>query len=65
MYTRRTLAAWEYISKQGLSKMKQNHIHLAQGLPGHNGVISGTLSLPSLSFTPPLLSFFLFFLTAN
>ncbi|EDR05123.1 uncharacterized protein LACBIDRAFT_153942, partial [Laccaria bicolor S238N-H82] len=39
-----TLAAWESISKQGLSKMKRNHIHLAQGLPGHNGVISGMRS---------------------
>ena len=27
--------------------MKRNHIHLAQGLPGHNGVISGMLSLLS------------------
>lgn len=39
-----TLAAWEFISKQGLSKMKRNHIHIAQGLPGHNGVISGMRS---------------------
>ena len=35
--------------------MKRNHIHLAQGLPGHNGVISGTLSLLS---SPLSLSFF-------
>ncbi|KAL0572071.1 tRNA 2'-phosphotransferase [Marasmius crinis-equi] len=26
--------AWEAISKKGLSKMKRNHIHLAQGLSG-------------------------------
>ncbi|KAF8074672.1 KptA family-domain-containing protein [Lyophyllum atratum] len=32
--------AWELISKEGLSKMKRNHIHLAQGVPGNN-VISG------------------------
>ncbi|TFY72455.1 hypothetical protein EVG20_g542 [Dentipellis fragilis] len=32
--------AWSSISKQGLSKMTRNHIHLAQGVPG-NGVISG------------------------
>ncbi|KAI0085740.1 KptA family-domain-containing protein [Irpex rosettiformis] len=38
--------AWETIStdvppaQQGLSKMKRNHIHLAQGLPG-TGVLSG------------------------
>ncbi|KAG6825848.1 hypothetical protein H0H92_002196 [Tricholoma furcatifolium] len=35
-----TRKAWEIISKEGLSKMKRNHIHLAQGVPG-NGVISG------------------------
>ncbi|KAJ7366897.1 KptA family-domain-containing protein [Mycena albidolilacea] len=35
-----TLAAWESISTQGLSKMKRNHIHLAQGVVGEN-VISG------------------------
>ncbi|KAI0947015.1 hypothetical protein AcV7_009567 [Taiwanofungus camphoratus] len=35
-----TLRAWELIREQGLSKMKRNHIHLAQGVPG-SGVISG------------------------
>jgi len=35
-----TRKAWELISKEGLSKMKRNHIHLAQGVPGNN-VISG------------------------
>ncbi|KAF9459323.1 KptA family-domain-containing protein [Collybia nuda] len=32
--------AWESIVTQGLSKMKRNHIHLAQGVAGEN-VISG------------------------
>ncbi|OCH96356.1 hypothetical protein OBBRIDRAFT_708771, partial [Obba rivulosa] len=32
--------AWESIREQGLSKMKRNHIHLAQGVAG-SGVISG------------------------
>ncbi|KAH9975823.1 KptA family-domain-containing protein [Lactifluus volemus] len=32
--------AWESISTRGLSKMKRNHIHLAQGIPG-DGIISG------------------------
>ncbi|KAH9940894.1 KptA family-domain-containing protein [Epithele typhae] len=32
--------AWEFIKEQGLSRMKRNHIHLAQGVPG-SGVISG------------------------
>lgn len=35
-----TLNAWELIATHGLSKMKRNHIHLAQGIPGDN-VISG------------------------
>ncbi|KJA13724.1 hypothetical protein HYPSUDRAFT_151253 [Hypholoma sublateritium FD-334 SS-4] len=35
--------AWESISKQGLSKMKRNHIHLAQNIAG-DGVISGMRS---------------------
>ncbi|KAF9994063.1 tRNA 2'-phosphotransferase 1 [Entomortierella chlamydospora] len=32
---------WNLISSQGLSKMARNHIHMAVGLPGANGVISG------------------------
>jgi len=32
--------AWEIIAKEGLSKMKRNHIHLAQNVVGE-GVISG------------------------
>ncbi|KDR67620.1 hypothetical protein GALMADRAFT_257845 [Galerina marginata CBS 339.88] len=32
--------AWEIISKAGLSKMKRNHIHLAQNVAGQN-VVSG------------------------
>jgi 2'-phosphotransferase len=32
-----------YLATQGLSKMKRNHIHLAQGIAGQTGqnVISG------------------------
>ena len=33
--------AWNSIAKAGLSKMKRNHIHLAQNVPGESGVISG------------------------
>ncbi|KAG0377120.1 tRNA 2'-phosphotransferase 1 [Mortierella sp. AD032] len=32
---------WHLIGKQGLSKMNRNHIHMAHGLPGEDGVISG------------------------
>lgn len=35
------LTAWERIKIDGLSRMKRNHIHLAKGLPGEDGVISG------------------------
>jgi 2'-phosphotransferase len=38
-----TLKAWESIATQGLSKMKRNHVHLAQGIPGDN-VMSGMRS---------------------
>jgi len=31
----------EAIMKTGLNKMARNHIHMAKGLPGENGVISG------------------------
>ncbi|KAJ7105472.1 KptA family-domain-containing protein [Mycena crocata] len=34
-----SMAAWESIAKQGLSRMSRNHIHLAQGVVGD--VISG------------------------
>ncbi|KAF8200391.1 KptA family-domain-containing protein [Pholiota molesta] len=37
------LEAWAAIAKNGLSKMKRNHIHLAQNVPG-SGVISGIRS---------------------
>jgi len=33
--------AWDSISIEGLSRMKRHHIHLAAGLPGTDGVISG------------------------
>ncbi|XP_075902791.1 tRNA 2'-phosphotransferase 1 isoform X2 [Nelusetta ayraudi] len=32
---------WSCIQQQGLSRMKRTHIHLAPGLPGEDGVISG------------------------
>ncbi|KAI1315166.1 tRNA 2'-phosphotransferase 1 [Mortierella claussenii] len=32
---------WQLISTQGLSKMNRNHVHMAVGFPGANGVISG------------------------
>lgn len=35
-----TRKAWELIATQGLSRMKRNHVHLAQGVPG-SGVLSG------------------------
>eukprot|EP00941_MAST-03F_sp_MAST-3F-sp1_P005370 g5370.t1 len=33
--------AWKIIKSSGLSRMKRNHIHMAAGEPGTNGVISG------------------------
>jgi len=38
-----TRNAWNVIQKEGLSKMKRNHIHLAQGVAGGN-IISGAHS---------------------
>lgn len=33
------------LEKQGLSRMRRNHIHLASGRPGESGVISGQLEV--------------------
>lgn len=35
------LRNWNSIQQHGLSRMKRTHIHLAPGLPGEDGVISG------------------------
>nr|XP_019965538.1 PREDICTED: tRNA 2'-phosphotransferase 1 isoform X2 [Paralichthys olivaceus] len=38
------LSKWSSIQQQGLSRMKRMHIHLASGLPGEDGVMSGMRS---------------------
>lgn len=42
-----TRSAWKIIETEGLSKMKRNHIHLAQGVGG-DSVISGAQIFPGL-----------------
>lgn len=39
------LCNWSSIKQQGLSCVNRTHIHLAPGLPGEDGVISGNLLL--------------------
>ena len=40
-----TLEAWEkFISKEGLCRMRRQHVHMALDLPGKDGVISGARS---------------------
>ncbi|XP_052270003.1 uncharacterized protein LOC127871281 isoform X2 [Dreissena polymorpha] len=36
--------SWEAIKRTGLSRMQRNHIHMAMGEPGREGVISGMRS---------------------
>jgi 2'-phosphotransferase len=36
-----TLAAWQHIKTDGLRRMSRNHVHMALGEPGVDGVISG------------------------
>ena len=36
--------AWKSIKTSGLNRMKRNHIHMASGMPGEDGVISGMRS---------------------
>ena len=47
--------AWPSIcSRGGLSRMKRNHVHLARGLPGESGVISGMRSSCEVQEQPSL-----------
>jgi len=61
--------AWASIEKNGLSKMRRNHIHFAQGLPGTKGVISGMRSqadvLIYIDIAKALTDNLKFFISAN
>ncbi|KDQ18970.1 hypothetical protein BOTBODRAFT_102921 [Botryobasidium botryosum FD-172 SS1] len=63
-----TRQAWESISRQGLSKMARNHIHLATGRPGDPGVKSMRASSTVLIFIDvpkAVKDGFKFFISAN
>ncbi|KAG1898567.1 KptA family-domain-containing protein [Suillus fuscotomentosus] len=63
-----TLSAWELIATQGLSKMKRNHIHLAQGIPGDNvmsGMRNSSQILIFVDLQKALDAGVLFYLSAN
>ena len=36
-----SMRAWERIKQEGLSRMRRNHIHFAQGEPGESGFVRG------------------------
>ena len=40
-----SMRAWERIKQEGLSRMRRNHIHFAQGEPGESGFVRGLKQL--------------------
>ena len=64
------LSAWnDFISKEGLSRMKRTHIHFAAGVPGDDKVISGARSsvevLIFVDISKALANGFVFYRSAN
>ncbi|XP_053735818.1 tRNA 2'-phosphotransferase 1 isoform X1 [Synchiropus splendidus] len=51
---------WTSIQQQGLGRMRRTHIHLAPGLPGEDGVISGELVCLVKHFLSPVGTSFCF-----